>query len=59
METMQPLMLGLVGDGASGKTTLVRGVVRLLGNQGVTPICLDDYYRYSRADRRARGLTEA
>ncbi|WP_245860478.1 phosphoribulokinase [Candidatus Chloroploca asiatica] len=59
MQTMQPLMLGLVGDGASGKTTLVRGVVRLLGNQGVTPICLDDYYRYSRTDRRARGLTEA
>lgn len=53
-----PLMLGLVGDGASGKTTLARGVVRLLGSNGVTPICLDDYHRYSRADRQARALTD-
>ncbi|PDW02869.1 phosphoribulokinase [Candidatus Viridilinea mediisalina] len=58
MPDTQPLMLGLVGDGASGKTTLARGVVRLLGSNGVTPICLDDYHRYSRADRQARALTD-
>jgi phosphoribulokinase len=52
-------MLGIVGDGASGKTTLARGVVRLLGLNGVTPICLDDYHRYSRADRQVRNLTDA
>lgn len=52
-------MLGLVGDSASGKTTLVRGVVRLLGHNGVTPICLDDYHRYPRAELAARGLTAA
>lgn len=50
-------MLGLVGDSAAGKTTLVRGVVRLLGRQGVTPLCLDDYHRYGRAERDARGIT--
>lgn len=52
-------MLGLVGDSASGKTTLVRGVVRLLGQNGVTPLCLDDYHRYTRAEMVARGLTAA
>ncbi len=52
-------MLGLVGDSASGKTTLVRGVVRILGHAGVTPICLDDYYRYSREELHARELTAA
>ncbi|RRR65821.1 MAG: phosphoribulokinase [Candidatus Viridilinea halotolerans] len=52
------LMLGLVGDGASGKSTLARGIVRLLGHNGVTPLCLDDYHRYSRADRLARALTD-
>lgn len=59
MDGTRPLMLGIVGDGASGKTTLTRGVVRLLGLAGVTPICLDDYHRYSRADRQARDLTGA
>lgn len=52
-------MLGLVGDSASGKTTLVRGVVRILGRDGVTPICLDDYHRYSREELSARELTAA
>ncbi|MCX7791267.1 MAG: phosphoribulokinase [Chloroflexaceae bacterium] len=59
MESRRPLMLGLVGDSASGKTTLVRGVVRILGHDGVTPICLDDYQRYSREERNARNLTDA
>ncbi|HMQ29810.1 MAG TPA: uridine kinase [Chloroflexaceae bacterium] len=59
MDGTRPLMLGLVGDSASGKTTLVRGVVRLLGHNGVTPICLDDYHRYSRPELASRGLTAA
>lgn len=59
MNTNRPLMLGIIGDGGTGKTTLTRGVARLLGHNGVTPICLDDYQRYSRADRLARGLTTA
>lgn len=57
--SIRPLMLGLVGDSASGKTTLVRGVIRILGHDGVTPICLDDYHRYSREERKALGLTDA
>lgn len=59
MDGTRPLMLGLVGESAAGKTTLVRGVVRILGRDGVTPLCLDDYHRFSRADLLARGLTAA
>ncbi len=52
----RPLMLGIVGDNASGKTTFTRGIVRILGG-GVTPIALDDYLRYSRTERSRLGLT--
>lgn len=52
-------MLGIVGESAAGKTTLVRGVVRILGREGVTPLCLDDYHRFSRAELLAQGLTGA
>lgn len=54
-----PLMLGLIGASGSGKTTLTQGIVRLLGAHGVTPVNLDDYLRYSRAERAARGMTDA
>jgi len=59
MDESRPLMLGLVGESAAGKTTLARGVVRLLGRGGVTPLCLDDYHRYTRAELLARDLTAA
>lgn len=59
MDDSRPLMLGLVGESAAGKTTLARGVVRLLGRGGVTPLCLDDYHRYTRAELLARNLTAA
>lgn len=55
----QPLMLGLIGASGAGKTTLTRGIIRLLGAQGVTLISLDDYLRYSRAERATLGLTDA
>jgi phosphoribulokinase len=44
-------MLGVVGESAAGKTTLTRGLARLLGGSGVTPLCLDDYHRYDRVER--------
>lgn len=50
-------MLGIVGESAAGKTTLSRGVARLLGTSGVTPLCLDDYHRYDRAERARRNLS--
>jgi phosphoribulokinase len=53
----RPIMLGIVGDSASGKTTLSKGLVRLLGEDAVTHICTDDYHKYDRRQRAERGIT--
>ena len=50
-------MLGIVGDSASGKTTLSKGLVQLLGGDAVTAICTDDYHKYDRRQRAERGIT--
>lgn len=53
----RPIMLGIVGDSGTGKTTLTRGLVRVLGEDQVTHFCTDDYHRYDRAQRAERGIT--
>jgi phosphoribulokinase len=50
-------MLGIVGDSGSGKTTITRGIVRVLGADQVTAFCTDDYHRYDRKRRAERGIT--
>ncbi len=54
---MRPVMLGIVGDSAAGKTTLTDGIVRLLGEERVAVMCSDDYHRYDRAQRRELDIT--
>jgi phosphoribulokinase len=49
--------LGVVGDSAAGKTTLTRGLVRVLGEDNVTHVCVDDYHRYDRKQRAERNIT--
>jgi phosphoribulokinase len=53
----RPTLLGVVGDSAAGKTTLTRGLVRILGEDQVTHICTDDYHRYDRRQRAERNIT--
>jgi phosphoribulokinase len=53
----RPILLGVVGDSASGKTTLSRGLVRVLGEESVTHICTDDYHKYDRRQRAERAIT--
>ena len=52
-----PIILGIVGDSASGKTTLSAGVAQILGEAHCTVICTDDYHRYDRAQRATAGLS--
>ena len=53
----RPVILGVVGDSAAGKTTITRGLVRVLGEDNVTHVCTDDYHRYDRRQRAELGIT--
>jgi phosphoribulokinase len=53
----RPIILGVVGDSASGKTTITRGLVRVLGEEHVTHVCTDDYHRYDRKQRAESQIT--
>ncbi|HEX8245322.1 MAG TPA: hypothetical protein VF541_17545, partial [Longimicrobium sp.] len=52
-----PFVLGIIGDSGSGKSTVARGVRELIGPARVATVELDDYHRYSRAERQELGLT--
>ncbi|NEQ52919.1 MAG: phosphoribulokinase [Leptolyngbya sp. SIO3F4] len=53
----RPIILGIVGDSAAGKTTLTRGIAQVLGEHDVTTICTDDYHRYDRQQRKEMGIS--
>jgi phosphoribulokinase len=53
----RPIILGIVGDSAAGKTTLTRGIAQVLGIENVTQICTDDYHSYDRQQRAEMGIT--
>ncbi len=53
----RPVLLGLAGDSASGKSTLSRGIEYILGAERVGRVCTDDYHRYDRATRAELGVT--
>lgn len=52
-----PLLVGIAGDSASGKTTFAERLERKLGRTRVTQIRGDDYHRYDRRTRDSLGLT--
>ena len=53
----RPVLLGLAGDSASGKSTLSRGIEYILGTERVGRVCTDDYHRFDRATRAELGVT--
>jgi phosphoribulokinase len=53
----RPIILGIVGDSAAGKTTLTRGIVQILGEENVTVVGTDDYHRYDRTQRAELNIT--
>jgi phosphoribulokinase len=48
----RPVMVAVAGDSAAGKTTLTTGLAEALGPERVTAICVDDYHRYDRQERK-------
>lgn len=53
----RPVMLAIVGDSAAGKTTITSGLVRALGSERCTAVCVDDYHRYDRQERARLSFT--
>jgi uridine kinase len=56
-QTHLPFVLGIVGDSGSGKSTVADGVTALIGPDHVCTLELDDYHRYTRAERQEMGVT--
>jgi phosphoribulokinase len=57
MTGRRPIILGIIGDSAAGKSTLTQGLTNLLGPECVTHICTDDYHKYSRTERAELNIT--
>lgn len=53
----RPVMLAIAGDSAAGKTTLTEGLVDALGPERSTSMCVDDYHRYDRTERKSLPFT--
>jgi phosphoribulokinase len=51
------MLIGVVGDSGSGKTTISAAIAQRLGVGRVTALCLDDYHKYDRAERMRRDIT--
>jgi len=53
----RPIMLAIAGDSASGKTTITQGLVDALGKERISSICVDDYHKYDRQERKDKPFT--
>ena len=48
----RPVMIAIAGDSAAGKTTLTRGLLAAIGTDNISSICVDDYHRFDRLERK-------
>jgi phosphoribulokinase len=53
----RPVLLAIAGDSAAGKTTLTKGLVQALGPDRCTAVCVDDYHRFDRLERKSKPFT--
>ncbi len=51
------VLIGVAGDSGCGKSTFLRRLTDLFGEEFMTVICLDDYHSLDRKGRRAAGVT--
>ncbi len=53
----RPVMIAIAGDSAAGKTTLTRGLEAAIGSDNISSICVDDYHRFDRQERKGLPFT--
>ncbi len=51
------VIIGVAGDSGCGKSTFLRRLTDLFGEEFMTVICLDDYHSLDRLRRKAAGVT--
>lgn len=51
------VLIGVAGDSGCGKSTFLRRLADLFGEEFMTVICLDDYHSLDRKQRKEQGVT--
>jgi phosphoribulokinase len=51
------VLIGVAGDSGCGKSTFLRRLIDLFGEEFMTVICLDDYHSLDRQGRKEAGVT--
>ncbi len=51
------VLIGVAGDSGCGKSTFLRRLIDLFGEEFMTVICLDDYHSLDRKGRKKAGVT--
>jgi phosphoribulokinase len=51
------VLIGVAGDSGCGKSTFLRRLTDLFGEEFMTVICLDDYHSLDRQGRKKAGVT--
>ncbi|HOV52363.1 MAG TPA: phosphoribulokinase [Methanothrix sp.] len=57
IKSRRVFVFGIAGDSGSGKTTISRGIKRILGEDMVASFSMDDYHSLDRNQRKERGIT--